>query len=324
MLDLYALQIFLTAVEAGSFSEAGRRLQMSQPAVSMQIRALEKQLGLDLFLRAGRNISLSEAGTTLVPMARDLVNRAALVKETMTALQGEVIGHLRLACSTTAGKYVLPRIIAGYVACYPGVMVACQVGSRGTALARLREGKAHLAITSLREPSKDLEYREFIKDSVVLIVPPDHPWAARKSITVPELAAGRFIRRELNSGTQQTVITVLTQYNMSFNDLPTVMVLGNSEAIYLAVSEGIGVAFVSHQAAAEGIKHGRVVAVPIEGLEIIQQLYMVRHTGYAPTTAQEAFWNFVFSSKCQHLLDSLVERTFQRQYEDEVDETPLV
>lgn len=302
MIDIHEMQIFLAAAETGSFSEAGRRLQLSQPAVSMQIRTLEKRLGIELFHRAGRHISLSEAGQALIPMARDLVNRAIQVQETIASIQGEVIGELRLACSTTAGKYVLPKLIGNFLDIYPSVQVSCDVSPRGIALQMLLEDEAHIAVTSLRD-SKVLEYRQFIIDPIVLIVPPGHPWAQRASITVEELPEGRFIVREQNSGTQQTVMQGLSEHNMSLTDLPTVMILGNSEAIHLAVAERIGAGFVSRRAAEVGILSGQVVEVPIENMPLNQQLYMARHAQRPATSAQSAFWEFVFAPENRHIFN---------------------
>ncbi|MBN2470850.1 MAG: LysR family transcriptional regulator [Anaerolineae bacterium] len=306
MLDIYELQIFLAAAETGSFSEAGRRLQMSQPAVSMQIRSLENRLGVELFCRSGRHIRLTETGDALIPMARDLINLSVQVEETIASLQGEVTGLLKLACSTTAGKYVLPHLIAGFIEQYPHVQVACDVGSRGTSIRQLLDGTAQLAISSLREPYRELEFRPFILDPVVLITPPEHPWAKRATITVDELREGRFIVREPTSGTQQAVVEALTQHDVSIADLQIVMTLGSSEAIHLAVVEGIGVAFVSQHAAADGIYTKRAALVQVEGLEIVQQLYMVRHTDRAATSAQNAFWEYVALPESQAFLTESV------------------
>jgi len=304
MIDIYEMQIFLAAAETGNFSEAGRRLQMSQPAISMQIRSLENRLGVELFHRAGRHIKLSEVGHTLVPMARDLVNHSIRIQESIDSLQGEVVGILKLACSTTAGKYILPKLISGFLDLHPSVRVACAVVTRGMAIDMMLNGEAHLAITSLREPYKEIEYRHFTGDAVVLIVPPDHDWAQREFITVKELHEGTFITREEGSGTCVIVSHALTEHDVSMKDLPVVMTLGNSEAIHMAVAEGIGVAFISRLAASEGIITGRVVEVPVKGLEVSQQLYMARISNRAATSAQSAFWDYVYSPENQHLLES--------------------
>lgn len=304
MLDIYEMEVFLAAADTGSFSEAGRRLQLSQPAISMQIRSLEKELGVDLFHRAGRHIHLTEIGTALVPLARDLVNHAAQVHETVASLQGKVVGVLRLACSTTAGKYILPWLIARFIENHPAVQVTCQIVSRESALEMVVNGEAQIGVSSLREPSKDLEYHPFIADPVVLIVPPGHEWTRQRCITLDDLPHSKFIRREPASATLQTVTEGLAEHGLSVNDLPTAIMLGDSEAVYMAVAAGIGAAFVSRRAAAEGIAAGRVVEVPIRELHLCQQLYLVRQTHRAPTSAQAAFWNFVYSPGAQEMLGS--------------------
>ena len=304
MLDIHRMAVFLAAAETGSFSKAGHRLQMSQPAVSMQIRSLEKQLGVDLFHRAGRYICLTEVGQALIPMARDLVNLSTNIHETVASLENQVIGRLKLGCSTTAGKYVLPQMIARFLDAHPAVQITCHVGTRGSALKMLLDAQAHLAITSLHEASRELEYRSLITDPVVLIAPHDHTWTRRESIRVDELPEGRYILQEIDSGTQQTVIQALTEHNLSMSDLSTVMILGNSEAIHMAVAENIGVAFISRRAAAEGIDAGRVVEVPVEGLQMTQQLYMVRRAHHAATGVQAAFWEYVYSPKNRSLLEN--------------------
>ncbi len=303
MLDIYEMQIFVTAADTGSFSEAGRRLQMSQPAVSMQIRSLEQRVGVKLFQRAGRHIELTEAGNVLLPLAREMINLSIHAEETMASLKGNVVGVLRLACSTTAGKYLLPKLIAGFIEEHPDVQVACDVVSRGLALGKLEDGTTHLALTSIREPSRDLEYRVFTTDPIVLVVPPDHAWARIGHIPVDDLCRGRFIVRELSSGTQQAVVQALAEYDLGLNSLPQVMTLGNTEAIIMAVGEGIGVGFVSRRAADEALRHGRVVEVRVDGLDIQQQVYMVRHAHRAPTGPQTAFWEYVYRPENSAILD---------------------
>lgn len=304
MLDIHEMQIFLIAAETGNFSEAGRRLQMSQPAISMQIRSLEHRLNVELFHRSGRHIALTEIGHALVPMARALVNHAVSVEESIASLQGEVIGSLRIACSTTAGKYILPRLIAGYLEQYSAVQVACQLVGQEGAAETIVDSSAHILLTGMRKTVRDVEYRQFRSEPVILIAPPHHPWAVLGSIRVSDLPKGRFIQREASSGTQQTIVEALAEHNMSLHDLPCVMVLGNSEAICLAVAEGIGVGFVSACAAQRAIQMGELAHIAIEGLKMRQQLYMARHLHNTPTIAQAAFWDYVYAPERAHMLNN--------------------
>lgn len=296
MLNIHELQVFLAAAETENFSEAGRRLNVSQPAVSMQIRALETRLGMDLFHRSGRHITLTEAGHALIPMSRELVDKAIQIEETMASMQGDVVGLLKLGCSTTAGKYVLPKLLSGLRDHHPQVEVVCHVTGREAALQKLREGEVHIALTSLREPYKDIEYRSFLTDHIVLIVPPDHPWAHTNHVIQPaDLETQTFILREEGSGSLEALKEGLSWHEMSLDHLNTVMVLGNSEAIRMAVQEGIGIAFVSTMVAAEAAHNGVISIVDVEGLNLTKTLYMARHTGRPATRSQSAFWDFAFA-----------------------------
>ena len=296
MLTANELQVFLTAAETENFSEAGRRLGVTQPAVSMQIRGLEKRLGITLFDRVGRHVKLSEAGQALVPMARDLVDRSINIEESMASLHGEVVGVLRIGCSTAAGKYVLPRILAGLRARHSRVEVVCHVTGRHAALQLLKDGEVQVALTSLREPIKGIEYRPFLTDHIVLITPPEHPWAKRRAAVTPaELTEETFILREDGSGTMEAIREGLAWHDMTVGHLDRAMTLGNSEAIRMAVAEGIGVSFVSLMVADEAARAGRVAIVDVADLALSRTLHMAHDVDRPATRAQAAFWEFAFS-----------------------------
>lgn len=297
MLDIYNLQVFLTAAETENFSEAGRRLNLSQPSVSTHIRSLEQYLDVELFERAGRHIGLTEAGQALVPLAQSLVSHAIQVEEAVASLHGEVMGMLKVGCSTTVGKYVLPKLMARLCEEHPQVQATCHVTSRNRALEMLLEGQVHVAVTSLREPHKDLDYRPFLTDRIVLVVPPNHPWALNgRTIRPEDLLTEKFILREESSGTRASLKDGLAWHDLGLDDLNTVMTLGNSEAICMAVQERIGVAFVSCMVAAEAIRMGALVAVDVAGLDMHKTVFMAYHTGRPATRAQSAFWELAFAS----------------------------
>jgi DNA-binding transcriptional LysR family regulator len=293
MLDTYQLNIFLVAAELENFSQAAGHLNLSQPSVSSQIQALERQLGVALFRRAGRHIRLTEEGRLLVPLAREMVHLSTHIEETMASLAGEVVGHLKLGCSTSAGKYALPRLIAQFCQRFPQVRVSCIVATRQTALRELLEGTTHLVVSSAREYNHQIRYRLFLTDPVILIVPVDHPWAQRGQIEPSELLQERFVLREEASGTRRVVETGLAAQGVAVEELNTVMEIANSEAIRTAVEAGIGVAFISRLVAAAGIETGRVVEVGVAGIDLQQELYIGSNLSRPATRAQAAFWEFV-------------------------------
>lgn len=296
MLELYPLQVFLVAAETENFSETGRRLNLSQPSVSLQMRGLETQLGVRLFDRSGRQIALTEVGQALVPMARELVTQAIRIEEAMASMQGEVVGLLKVGCSTAVGKYILPRLLARVRENHTHVQAVCHVTTRNLALQMLSEGEVHVALTSVREPLKNVEYRPFLTDHIVLVVPPDHRWAQNGGVIHPDdLLEEQFILREETSGTRNTLSDALAWHDLSLDHLNVVLTLGNSEAISMAVQEGIGIAFVSYLVAAEAIKNGALIPIAVEGMALDKTLYMARHTGRPATRAQTAFWELAFA-----------------------------
>ncbi len=303
MLNVNELSVFLAAAETENFSEAARRLHLSQPAVSQQIQSLEKHLNIDLFQRNGRNVSLTEAGHVLIPLARDMVNLSKRIEETMWSLEGKVVGHLRIGCSTTSGKYILPHLIARFRQEHPDVHVTVEVSSRRSVIEKLCEGKVHLAISSARVPHKDLQYQDFFTDHVILVVPADHPWAARGQIQPSDLLSANVIMREEASGTRQVMLEGLEQHGITPDQLRVVMELGNAEAIEMAVEEGIGVAFVSRLAARRGLQLGAIKEVQIDGLALWRSIYMICQCRRGATSAQRAFWDFVHEPENEAVLE---------------------
>lgn len=301
MLELYELQVFMVAAETENFSEAGRRLQISQPAVSGHIQSLEQRLNTRLFERTGRNIKLNDVGEALVPVVRNLLREAQVVEEFVARRQGTVIGQLTLGCSTSAGKYVLPRLMARFMDDHPNVQIICEVGPRGYALDSLSQGKVDLAVSSLRVPRRAIEYRYFADDRLILIAPPDHPWAEKGTITLEDLVEYPVILREAKSGTAITLNRELARHDMSLDILRCRLVLGNTEAIVQAVMEGVGPGFVSRIAALPALQREVVVEVSVEGLKLVQRLFMARNTSFHATEAQKVFWDFAFSPENQDL-----------------------
>jgi DNA-binding transcriptional LysR family regulator len=302
MLDAHQLNIFVVAAELENFTEAARHLNLSQPSVSAQVQSLERQLGAQLFHRAGRRISLTEAGQALLPLAREMVQLSIDIEETMASLAGTAVGHLKIGCSTAVGRYTLPRLVARFREQHPQVQVTCSVMTRRSTLEALLEGRLHLAVTSAREFSKEIEYRHLTTDPIVLIIPADHPWASRGQIKPQELLEENLILREKTAGTRRALEDGLAEHGIHTDELRTVMVMGSSEAIRTAVEERIGVAFISRLVASAGIELGRIVEVDVANLDLKQQLYIGHNIRRPATKAQTAFWEFVFAPANRALL----------------------
>lgn len=302
MLDAHQLNVFLTAAETKNFTAAARQLHMTQPSVSQHIQALEQHFQTELFIRKGRKMVLTDAGEALVPLARRLVDWSVRIDETMESLRGEVYGHLKVGCSTTSGKYVLPFLLTSFMQDNPQVTATCQVTPRRQAVADLCDGLVHLALASPSEFCSPVEFRKFISDPIQLIAPTDHPWAGRQMIEPEELLMADFIMREEGCGTYEVAVKGMADIGVPVDRLQRVLTLGNSEAIALAVEEGLGVGFVSQIVVTRLVSH-QVAVVPVRGLQMQQDVYIGRNTSLPGTTAQNAFWEFVTDPSNKVLLD---------------------
>ncbi len=293
MLDAHQLNVFLMAAETLNFTQAAARLHMSQPSVSQHIFSLEQHFEQPLFIRSGRNIQLSDAGAALVPLARELVNRSVHIEEVMKSLEGEVHGHLLVGCSTTPGKYVLPHLLAHFHRLYPKVTLSCHVASQQQSLEMVCEDQVHFALLSnLESACKGVELLEFMDDKILLIAPLNHPWATRAEIEPEELYTADFILREEGSGTQTAVQTSLANLGIDVDQLEKLLELGNSEAIAIAVQEGLGLGFVS-EIVVDRLVKDRVAPIKVMGLDITRKIFISRNIRRPATTAQKVFWEFI-------------------------------
>jgi DNA-binding transcriptional LysR family regulator len=299
------LRVFVTAAEELNFSRAAARLHLSQSAVSQNIQAIEKAYGVELFLRHGRSVQLSDVGQAILPMAREVLNSIRLLEDSLVNVKGEVAGELTLGCSTTSGKYILPNLLAAYRREYPLVRSRVTINSRSTIVERLIDQTLALGVMSRRVEHRDLEYYALFEDKIILIVPNDHPWAHYGRALPADLLDQSFIRREESSGTSEVLFNALKQQGIMPDMMNIVMELGNAEAIEMAVEEGIGIAFVSELVAARGLALGRVKKVDIDGLDITQRIYIYRHVASVFTRAEARFWEFVQANRNQILTDAI-------------------
>ena len=292
MLDNDKLNVFIHVANNLSFTDAAKQLHISQPTVSKYIQDLEHELGVQLFDRSGAKPRLTSAGKTLLPLARKLVRQSIELEELMSSLEEGVVGQLRIACSTTVGKYILPQLAARLCHLHPEISITILRCTPEHAVLNLLDGEADLGVVSFETCSADLDCQEFFEDSIALIVPSDHPWAIRSSIDPEELLTEPIIIREPTSGTRRVMLEQLAKYDITLDDLTVFLELGNAEAIVSTVNAGFGVSFISTMATACLLKYGEVVQVPVDGLELRRTIFMVRKSLDTPNRAQEAFWSF--------------------------------
>jgi DNA-binding transcriptional LysR family regulator len=303
MLDLMRLQTFLHAAEHLSFSAAARHMHLTQPTVSHHIKALEDDLGVELFERSGGSLRLTEAGRLLLPRARKLVRESIELHQMMESLHDRILGEIRIACSTTTGKYILPQFAARFRSRHPGVRISILRCTPEYVVPRLLEAEANLGVVSYDVcGSEELECQEFFEDHIVLIAPTEHPWVQRQFIDPSELLEEPFLVREPTSGTRRVMLAELGKHSIVLDDMNIFMELGNAEAIIRTVEGGFGVSLVSKLAAACALERGTVAEVPVAGFELYRRVFMVQPNIREANRAVEAFWGFVHDPSNEDLL----------------------
>jgi len=285
------LRTFVTLVEQGSFSATARTMGFSQPAVTMQIQALEADLGVTLVDRKYRKLELTEAGVVLLPYAQRALVEVDRAREEIGRLSGVVSGRLLMAASTTPGQYILPGLLAEFLEEYPQVGISLQIADTARVVEAVASGEAHLGMTGAELLDAKVAFERMGSDDLVVICPKGHSLAmGRRSIS--DVAEAPFIMREEGSGTRLVVEEVLREASIDPGDLHVVTELGTSEAIVSAVEGGMGVAVVSRFVAEKALALATISLVETDGFPATRPLFAVLPRGSC-TRAAEAFLGYL-------------------------------
>ncbi|MDN5347307.1 MAG: hypothetical protein PWP65_871 [Clostridia bacterium] len=247
MLDTQLL-VFKAVVEKKSFSQAARLLHISQPAISVHIQSLEDRFGIRLLDRTNRKVSLTEAGKVLYNYAVQLSKLYEQAEKAMAELNGMVKGHLLLGGTLTIGEYVLPQAIGYYKSLYPEVELTLEIANTERIVRRVVQHTLDLGLIEGPASHPDIILEDFFQDELVVVVPPNHPWAGRESVSVNELTGQPFIVREIGSGTRTVMEENLRSLGVDPANLKIVMELGSTQAVKEAVKAGLGISIISRLA----------------------------------------------------------------------------
>jgi DNA-binding transcriptional LysR family regulator len=291
-MDTRQLAAFCTVVERRSFSQAAERLGVTQPAVSLQIRALEKRLGTQLLDRSGRRVEPTEAGRRLYRGAqRMLALEEQLVSDVASTTEGELAGDLVLGASTGPAAIVVPVLLGEFHREHPDVRVFLTVSDTHTIIERVAARELELGIVGASRRHRGVRFEPFFSDQVILACPPGHRFAGR-TVTLDELREETLILMQEGAGVRQIVEDALRRRGVRLRDLDVRLELGLQESVRRAVEAGFGVTFISRTAVESELADGRLVEALVEGLEATREISLASSTGRARTRVAEAFLEF--------------------------------
>ncbi|MCB0882201.1 MAG: LysR family transcriptional regulator [Thermoleophilia bacterium] len=291
-MDLRHLRTLRTIVEKGSFSHAADALEISQPAVSFQIRSLEDALGHRLLDRAGRRVALTEAGEIAHRHARRMIAVEQELTRELEELGGDVAGPFVLGSSTGPGELVLPRILGRFAARHPRVTVSLVVTDTQSVCDRVLEDDLEMGVVGAQRPHRGLEFTPFMRDELVVIVPPSHAWARRDAVDVAELADEPVLMQQEGSGVRAVLEDALHAAGVRDRDLRVAMELGLQQSVKAAVLDGLGITVISRLAVEREAADGSLVALPVRGRGMEREFWVVRRANRTLRRAARAFLEF--------------------------------
>jgi len=298
---LQQLRLFEAVARNSSFTRAAEEVHLSQPAVSIQVKRLEENVGLPLFEQVGRVLTLTEAGRELYAASKDVLGRLADLDGAIDALRGEVAGSLRVTAVTSA-KYFLPHLLGAFLRRYPEVEPKLMVANRSSLLERLADNEDDLYVMGHVPDELDVEEHPFLENIIVVVASPDHPMAQRDHIPLSEIANERFLVRESGSGNRKVVGEFFEEHGFT---LTPYMELGSAEAIKQGVLAGLGISALSLHNLRLEIAAGQIVVLPVEGFPLRRRWNVVHRKGKRLSNAALSFIEFLQSEGQQLVNEAL-------------------
>jgi DNA-binding transcriptional LysR family regulator len=290
-MDTRQLQAFCAVVEKKSFSQAAEQLGVTQPAVSLQVRALEQRLGQSLLDRSGRRVEPTEAGRRLYRSAQRMLALEEQLLDEVSADDGRLTGTLAIGASTGPGAHLVPLLLCDFQREHPDLHVALSIWDTQTVIDRVVDRQLELGVVGALRRHRSLEFEPLVRDEIVLAVPPGHD-AAGGTISLDELKEETLIVMQEGAGVRQVVEEELRRAGLRLRGVEPKLELGLQESVKSAVAAGYGVAFISRTAIEGELSAGGLAAAQVEGVEPSRQIYIVRARGRSATRAAEAFLSF--------------------------------
>lgn len=291
-MDTRQLAAFCAVVDRHSFSQAAEALGVTQPAVSLQVRSLEKRLGVQLLDRSGRRVEPTEAGERLYRGAQRLLAlEQQLLDEVAVGDDGDLGGDLRIGASTGPAAVAVPLLLCEFQRANPGVRIVLEVHDTQTVVERVADRQLELGIVGAARRHRGIRYEPLLRDEVILACPAGHRFA-NTTVTLDELREESLVVMQEGAGVRQVVEDELRARGIRLRDLDLRLELGLQESVRSAVLGGFGVAFISRTAVESELASGQLTEARLEGMDARRDISLARGSNRVPTRAAEAFVAF--------------------------------
>lgn len=298
----HKLKVFCTVAETKSFSKASEIIHLTQPAVSLLVQAIEETYETKLFDRASNTVTLTPAGEMLYRYAKEILNLYAAAEKNIGEIIGFVKGSISVGASSTIGNYLLPGVIADFRKTHPKIKVHLLVGNTKRVVELLNAGNIDIGLVEGDVARQKMVVDKLVADELALIVPPLHPLAKKRNVSIFEITKEPFIFREEGSGTRQVIEKYLGKYSITPQNMMISMVLGSTEAIKESVENGIGIAIVSRWAVRKEIKYGTLKPLSFKEEKMLRDFSLILQKKAISSHAVDEFLSYLKAYPFDNLL----------------------
>jgi len=294
-MENFRLKVFRAVAKHLNFRRAAEELCLTQPAITLQIKALEQHLGVQLFDRSGAHISLTPAGSMLLKYATKIDELETKATAALSPFADGQRGELRIGASLTIAQYILPHLLGAFQQQHPHVRPHLTTCNTEQVLEALLAREVSLGFIEGPTMRRDVRAEVFLEDEIVLIVPPAHEWNDRGVVEPEELKQERLIMRERGSGTRRVVEIALQRRGVKAKHLNIAMEFDSTEGIMTAVEAGLGIGFASLWSISKALQVDSLRVVPIRSIRITRPLSVAYPLGQELQGTTLAFFHFLHS-----------------------------
>ncbi len=289
-MDLGQLETFLVVAREKSFSRAAERLFRTQPAISLAIKRLEDELGETLLDRTTKGGTLTEAGSTLLPLAQRMLDLRHQITDTFGALKGLQLGGLNVGANDSVSEFLLPGILLAYQRNHPAIRLQAYRQSSERIPAEVLERRLDVGFVSYDPLHPELVSEIILRDHMVLVVPPEHRLARRREISIEDLGKETFVAHISVTPTRNAIMDLFAR---CATPLRITMELGSLTTIQNFVTLGAGLAILPRMTVQESIRQGRLVEVGVRELQIEKLIRIVSRREEGLSHAAKAFLQMI-------------------------------
>lgn len=270
----------LTLISTGSYTKAAERLNLTQPAVSHQIRLLESEYGIKIFYFDKKELKLTPEGAILAQYAR---RASAIYTNALQAIDDYHTGlnHLNVGITPTVGENVLPQVFATICNENPTMHINIRMSTIQKLYTRLKAYEMDLAVVEGELSDPELVSTLLDTDYLCLAVAPQHPFATKATVSLQDIQKEKLILRSRSAGTRKLFESSLSARGISLQDLNVIMEVDNVATIKELVSLNLGITVIAHSACRDDVNAGRLCAIPIENSSMVRQITIVRHKDFS-------------------------------------------